>query len=995
MRLHRLSLAAIGPFADPVEVDLDTVSASGLFLLEGPTGAGKSTLIDAIVFALYGDVAAQASSTDRMASAVAAPGVTPEVELDFSTSHGLFRIQRTPKHERRKRRGTGTTTQQASAKLWRLISPTADDAGEPVSTRIDEIGAEIVDIVGLSREQFVQTVVLPQGEFATFLRSDAEHRRALLQRLFGTDVYERTVTRLVEQRRVARQQRSDATAAVHGSVRAYCGAAALDDEQESALLDALDNDPAHVLVMIGEHLDTWRADEAAADVAARAASVAAEQARTDLERCQRQERVRARLVAAREQLASLEATEAEHQQAVERLRAADDASALGPLLSGLQDAEARVAGAEAELSAARAQLAAPDLDPATWSEVEVELRSQMADLEPIATCEQELPERRVALKALRAERTAAAAQHQAARDLMASTPRVVAELRQQLASATLLSAQRSALLDRQQQARQLVADAHENEAASSQLASATMQLDRARRDAHELLANETQLRARFIDGLAGQLASELQPGSECPVCGSLEHPNPARPGAEAVDRETVGLVAEQAKTATATLERMAAGVTSLTALNAELTGKCQGFSTADAKTLCAEAEAAVAATNEAVADVQRLGEVIATAEQQLAELTARSERQAVEVGQLDSSIEAAAAGLSADEQRVAEALHGGETVAARLAALRVEVIGVDSAIAALTARTAAQADLDLRQKEWLGTLDASPFTHRDEVRAALVTEATRAQLRELIDARIAARAESEAALRSPELADLDTDKTVDLDAATAASITADTARQQAEAVRAGLAQRREGSTVRAGEVQTSLTAERAVQAATVAVIRMADLASASTADNARSMTLPTFVLRERFVDVVASANDRLATMSDGRYRLEHVEGKRGNKRSGLELQVRDSHTEHPRDPATLSGGESFYCSLALALGLADVVTSEAGGVDLGTLFVDEGFGSLDADTLEHVLEVLHGLASNGRAVGIVSHVPELKEQITERISVVPNRDGSSRLVVAA
>ena len=161
------------------------------------------------------------------------------------------------------------------------------------------------------------------------------------------------------------------------------------------------------------------------------------------------------------------------------------------------------------------------------------------------------------------------------------------------------------------------------------------------------------------------------------------------------------------------------------------------------------------------------------------------------------------------------------------------------------------------------------------------------------------------------------------------------------------------------------------------------------------MSLPTFVLRERFADVVASANDRLATMSDGRFTLEHVEDREGNKRSGLGLRVRDTHTEQPRDPGTLSGGETFYCSLAMALGLADVVTAEAGGVDLGTLFVDEGFGSLDPDTLDNVLSVLAGLGTSGRVVGIVSHVPELKERIAERITVVPNRDGSSRLVVSA
>jgi exonuclease SbcC len=129
--------------------------------------------------------------------------------------------------------------------------------------------------------------------------------------------------------------------------------------------------------------------------------------------------------------------------------------------------------------------------------------------------------------------------------------------------------------------------------------------------------------------------------------------------------------------------------------------------------------------------------------------------------------------------------------------------------------------------------------------------------------------------------------------------------------------------------------------------------------------------------------------------LEHVEDKGGNRRSGLGLRVRDAHTEQPRDPATLSGGETFYCSLALALGLADVVTAEAGGIDLGTLFVDEGFGSLDPETLDHVLGVLSVLSAGGRVVGIVSHVPELKERIHERVTVTPNRDGSSRLNVVA
>ncbi len=359
MRLHRLKLSAIGPFADPVDIDFDTVSASGLFLLEGPTGAGKSTLIDAIVFALYGEVAGRASSNERIASAVATNGATPSVELDFSTSHGLFRVQRTPKHERGKRRGTGTTTQNASAKLWRLISPESGDAGEPVSTRIDEIADEITDIVGLSREQFVQTVVLPQGEFATFLRADAEHRRALLQRLFGTEVYDRTVERLAEMRRDARQRRTDASHAVQGSLRAYCGAAGAGADDERVLDELLQDDPDQLVVAIQQQIDVVRAEAGGAADAVAAATVAATKARADLTQRQRQHEARERVIELRRRLSSLDATEDEHQLAVSRLDVAERAASLVPVLTGLEDAEHRLAVEQRAVDSARHVLPGP------------------------------------------------------------------------------------------------------------------------------------------------------------------------------------------------------------------------------------------------------------------------------------------------------------------------------------------------------------------------------------------------------------------------------------------------------------------------------------------------------------------------------------------------------------------------------------------------------------------------------------------------------------
>ena len=200
MQLHRMTFQALGPFPGRHTIDFAALGASGLFLLEGPTGSGKSTIIDALVFALYGRVASADASEDRIRSDHAAPTEETFVDLVFETASGVYRVRRTPRYERPKQRGTGTTTQQPSVRLWRLTSPDAPDDGELVSSRLDEAGLELTRAIGLDREQFVQTVVLPQGEFAAFLRAKPEERRGVLQKVFGTEVYERLERRLAAMR---------------------------------------------------------------------------------------------------------------------------------------------------------------------------------------------------------------------------------------------------------------------------------------------------------------------------------------------------------------------------------------------------------------------------------------------------------------------------------------------------------------------------------------------------------------------------------------------------------------------------------------------------------------------------------------------------------------------------------------------------------------------------------------------------------------------------
>ena len=238
MRLHRLTMTAVGPYAGTETIDFDRFAASGLFLLTGPTGSGKTTIIDAIVFALYGDVAdADDSSKDRIRSRLAGPETQTVVELVFSTSAGAYRVRRTPAYRRPKRRGTGTTPERASLKVWRLTGPDGRSADDAV-LRPDEAGPELARAVGLSRSQFTQTVVLPQGKFARFLRASSDERHLLLRDVFGTRVYDDLQKELADRargaKRAAESARADVRSAAEALIALLSGADGADDDADGA-----------------------------------------------------------------------------------------------------------------------------------------------------------------------------------------------------------------------------------------------------------------------------------------------------------------------------------------------------------------------------------------------------------------------------------------------------------------------------------------------------------------------------------------------------------------------------------------------------------------------------------------------------------------------------------------------------------------------------------------------------------------------------------------
>jgi DNA repair protein SbcC/Rad50 len=519
----------------------------------------------------------------------------------------------------------------------------------------------------------------------------------------------------------------------------------------------------------------------------------------------------------------------------------------------------------------------------------------------------------------------------------------------------------------------------------------------AKLEAAELVASATRLREARIDGMRAELAATLVDGAPCPVCGSLDHPDLCELRGERVTREQEEAADAEAAAATEQAELIGAKLGAADERVNDLSARLReaGFAAAaslpqaevagleaTARDLAARARtlAAVAAR---LADVQTeldaLDRSIADTEKRLVELTEQREaglRQAADAGQRSAGHRESLLAQLGGHPDVDTALAAGRAAAGAL------VAAADAADAVAHAAWDAEQAGDLAVQAAV----AAGFDGLDAVRRALRDAAWRART----DWEIREH-EARARAVAGQLADPDLDVALDppadeagaqaaVDAASKAHDdalrAADRARQRAEQL-AGLTPQ---LAARLDELKP--LAARAAEAR-----RLADLAAGGGANTLR-MTLSSFVLAARLEEVAAAASERLLTMTSGRYSLVHTDARRGGGRSGLGLLACDSWTGVDRDTSTLSGGETFLASLALALGLADVVTAEAGGARIEALFVDEGFGSLDEDTLEEVMTVLDGLREGGRMVGIVSHVAELRQRIPAQVRVRKGQAGS-------
>ncbi|MEU5683572.1 SMC family ATPase [Streptomyces venezuelae] len=1017
MRLHRLRITAFGPFGTAQDIDFDDLSAAGLFLLHGPTGAGKTSVLDAVCYALYGSVPGARQGGGQgmtLRSDHAQQGTRTEVCLELTVAGRRLEVTRQPPWERPKKRGTGTTTEKAQSWLREYDSGEGPDGGwKALSRSHQEIGEEISQLLGMSKEQFCQVVLLPQGDFARFLRADAEARGKLLGRLFDTRRFAAVEQRLAEQRRTTEAEVKEGDAALLADAhRMQQAASEGGQEAELPLPDLAPGDPG-----LADAVLTWAAVARAGArerlAVAHCALAAAESAQAGAERrladVRELDRLQRRFTEAQTRADQLHARVDEQRVLEERLERARKAEKVAPAL-GLRDTadteHRRAAEAEAR---ARGRL------PETFAS------SGAAGLAAAArTAAEELGGLASARRAegrtteITAERTALDRQERADDELL------------QEASGWLdgWETTRSALLERIESAQEAATRA---ERLGGQLAPAEARLDAARRrdrlarDAaaaqeHALAARESAteahehwlaLKEQRLTGIAAELAAHLTDGQPCAVCGATEHLAPARKVAGHVDRqaEEAALAAHRrADESRSAAERTLGEVReSLAAAKAAARGgpatnphETSPGGSPDEDPTADELTDAVDALRRDYTEARDLAsglhaarEALARAEREYDRRLAQQQeaaRRAASRTTLRDALEREQQSLEAELTRARGATGSVADRAAQLerqAALLTEAADAVRA-ADDTAERLKDADARLADAAFRAGFDTPTAAS-----AALLDDAGYREVQHRIDA----WRNDDAAVRSV-LAEPDT-------AAAAQRPPADlrAAGEHAESAARRLrdtASARDAAARRCAELDRLSTRTAAatrrlapLRAAHDRVARMAGLAAGTSADNERRMRLESYVLAARLEQVAAAATVRLHRMSSGRYTLVHSDGRTGRGRSGLGLHVVDAWTGRERDTATLSGGETFFASLALALGLADVVTDEAGGVRLDTLFIDEGFGSLDDQTLDEVLDVLDSLRERDRSVGIVSHVADLRRRVHAQLEVVKGRAGST------
>ena len=928
MRPLRLTLSAFGPYAAETTLDLEKLGKGGLYLITGDTGAGKTTLFDAITYALY-DHSSSGIREGSMLRCKYADDKTPTfVELEFEVHGVRYTVRRNPEYQRPKARGEGMTTEKADATL------TYPDTRPPV-TKAKDVTAAVQEIIGLDYNQFSQIVLIAQGQFTKLLNASTEERSRIFRKLFRTQRYAQLQERLQAEAAALNQQRTAQNAKLDSllgglqfspddpdaeALRALC--AQTIPETALALLDALTARQAAALEETGTALHTTEAQ---------------------LDKVQQQLGAAAQAQQLAQQLTARQAELAAAKPALDAARAEAD----------------RHAGDAAQLDALTAQVTQAQSALAAYDALDALCRQQTEARDAARLAAAQAHKRRTQLDSLNAALAAAETELSALAD--ADTRLLALQTRSaQLAQhGEALEKLEQRLADCQRQTK----TAHK---AQENYRTAAAAQDDAR-------ARQITLERAFLDAQAGLLAESLVEGAPCPVCGSTHHPARALLPHTAPTQAQV----EAARQAAAAADRQA-------------------------QTASAAAQSALAAANEAKTSLRRDAETLLperfTAPEGTVPLTfalmtnvLAGESAALQTAQADCAAQCRQ--TEADCRRKAQLEADRQNKTRQRPALEQAAAEADRSAAAQNASA------DALEGQIAERRAALPYPRRADAQAALdKLEADRSALRTGMDTAQRKLKQAEQAVAAAEAAveALRTQQTAaqkELPARSAEELSAqqtaltaarETLRSREKQLSAQLLPNRKT----AAQYRAAAEARQALESRWQWVSALAATAG-GTLTSKQKIKLEAYIQMNYLDRILRYANTRLMQMTAGQYELERIGAENQRSQSGLDLGVIDHYNGTRRSVKTLSGGESFKASLALALGLSDEVQSSAGGIRLDTLFLDEGFGSLDEESLELAIRVLSGLTEGDRLVGIISHVGALKDRIDRQVVVHKARTGGS------
>ena len=1021
MKPISLTIEAFGPYRDSVTLDFSALQDHSMFLISGPTGAGKTSILDAMVYALYGEPSGEVRKIDAIRSDFAEPHRMTRVDFSFAIGEVQYRVERLPKQLVAKKRGTGMREQNASATVYEM----KDGEWKVIATSAAAIRDTVQRIIGFRKDQFLQVVLLPQGEFRKLLVASTSEREELLHTLFRTELYRKLQEAL-------KAAYDDAKAGIEANLT-----------KQAALIQSLPHDE-DTIVLTAQHVRELLAnrepyrdelivqrDEAVAEVEQfnalrkewavyNQAQQSLTEAASKLDLVKAREGERSSLREKVQFLTSLTPTYELYKQF------SDKQSVLKTLETALSDAKKSVEIAsqqESKCTEAHEVLASQAEIMQAKRTTLAQLRQQSEKFDELALLNKELSTLNSKFETLNREKSEAKlqAQHKLVADLevelvearkqfqanskaLESIPRIQEQLGHLQRYSELLGQKQKIQYDIDGKDRSLAV-------IDESVQSSKVQLER--------------LEHLMAEGRAFELVHLVVDNEPCPVCGSTEHPQlaskpelyPTKEEIEAARAVRDGALQKQASE----IGQKETLVIRLHELDEEVkeqvtkfTSLIDGFSEDSFDSIQQDLLSQMEQLTALRSDTEQLSKTIATNEDKLSgaketlaklemahkELLDNLHNLEVQISTVQAKIDALSESLPTTD--VAAWHKEIESLASELTdydeQVKVCKANLDSAREVLNAKRgrletlSAQVqedtkNLDVLNKDYVESLQSISLSEDDFIDALddyKALDTFRNELHVLDEAFNKAQAVYDAALKHAQSV-VEPSDTVSNEVYDAA------VEQRDDLVGSLAAWDRETK-----HIETTLasleTLEQAMGEAREEVTflsRLNDLANGGE-QGFKNVTFERYVLGAILDEVVYAANLRLQTMSRNRYSLERSDYTGGGRgKQGLDLAVMDAFTGQSRPANTLSGGETFLASMALALGLADVIQSYAGGIHMDTMFIDEGFGTLDPDTLELAMETLVQLQSSGRLIGMISHVPELKTRIPAHLEVTRGDDGST------